>query len=103
MTEEELRKEATSLIEDYHSLLLYQRYLALKKAVEEDRRLQSLAKKRKTIQDGIRFLGRGEKEKAIAEAKALEDAYDEDPKTVNLRAVREELLSLLLPLTETRF
>lgn len=99
MTEkEELEKDTDKLIEDFRNLDLYKRYIALKKAVKEDKHLQDLRKNEEDIKKSLKYLKNKEKQDAISKAKAYLDEYNKSELVTNYNAVKNELLQLLKPL-----
>lgn len=99
MTEkEQLEQEVDNLIEDFHNLDLYKRYLALKKAVEEDKHLKDLKKNEEDIKKSLKFLKNKEKQDAIQKAKAYLEEYNSSELVINYNAVKNEILLLVKPL-----
>lgn len=95
---EELEERIGELASSFHSLPLYQRYIALKNAIQEDRRLQDLLKNEEDIKKSLRFLKNDEKKEAIKKAKAYLEEYEANELVINYKAVKEELIRLLEPL-----
>ncbi len=102
MTERELLDKIDNLLRDFRELSETRRYLALKKAVEEDRRLALLLEESRALQKKARLLPTPNKEAMLEKAKSLYREYEEDPLVVNLRSCKEELLDLLRPLSDFR-
>lgn len=99
--EEQLREEAQDLVEDFETLPLYRNYQELKKAVANDQRLAEL---RRAAQDKRRGIGKTDdvqrQLKLIAEARALEEEYQSDPRVSNLANLKEELERIADRLTD---
>lgn len=95
---EELERKIGELADCFHSLPLYKRYLALKNAIQEDKRLQDLLRNEEDIKKSLRFLRNEEKKEAIRKAKAYLEEYESNELVINYQAVKEELIRLLEPL-----
>lgn len=102
MTEEELYQEVDKLLLDFSSLALTKRYQIAKKALAEDQHLQQIDQQRKKLQHGIRYLPDDKKHDRILACKKLQEEYDNHPLVINYRQLKEEVLQLIKPLTETR-
>lgn len=102
MTEEELESRIDSLLSAFLDLPETKRYLALKKALKEDKRLNGILEEMTSLQKKARLLPSPEKEKMLKKAKELYDTYREDPLVINLRSGKKELLELLRPLSDFR-
>lgn len=99
MTEKErLLNEAKQLIEDYHSLDLYKRYLSLRKAVLESKELSDLYQKQDSLKRSAKFLSGDEKKECLKKAKEYYDSYRSSPLYVNYLQCKEELIKIVSPL-----
>jgi|GEM_PF-5926151 len=100
--EERLLKKARELREDFRSLPLYQRYLALKKSHAEEVRIQNAEKEVDSLKKSLRFLSSEERKDVLEKAKAIQKSLDEEPLLVNEKSVQASLLALLAPLREAK-
>lgn len=95
---EDLLKEIDILVDSFKSLPIYNRYISLKKAINEDKHLQDLLKNEEDIKKSLKFLKNEEKQEAIKKAKSYLEEYNNSELVLNYKACKEELLELLEPL-----
>ena len=103
MTElEELYDKVDSLLASFHKLPIVQKYQALSLAIKEDKHLMEIKGQRERLQSSIRYLKNEKKDEAIKACKELQIEYDNDPLIINFLSIKEEILKLIEPLTETK-
>lgn len=103
MTElESLYEKADSLIASFHCLPVVRRYQELSLAIAKDEHLTKIKKQRETLQASLRYLKNEKKDEAIKACKQLQIEYDNDPLIINFLSLKEEILKLTEPLTETK-
>ena len=96
MTEEEnLSIEIKKLIDDFYSLDVVKKYLALKSEVESDSHLVSIKKEREDIQKNLKNITGEDKIKAMDLARSLFAEYENDPLVINYKSAKDEVVSLL--------
>lgn len=100
MTEEELQKKIDHLLDSFESLPEVKRHRLLKKAVQEDSRLQRLLSSYRSLQTEARRLPLSQRKEKLRKAQEAYLEYENDPLVVNLKASREEILALLSPLSQ---
>lgn len=91
MTEEEdLKAEATKLVESFKELKVVQEYLSLKEAIANDEELNQTKIKAKEKRKQIALSDNIQDQlKLIAEVKELEKSINDDPKLINLSNDKE--------------
>lgn len=101
MTEKEsLEQQANTLIKDFHSLPLYQRYLTLGKTIQEDKHLQDIQTQEELLKKSLKFLSGKEKEETLKQAQRLYESYQSDPLVVTYHQVQDELKELTKELAQ---
>jgi cell fate (sporulation/competence/biofilm development) regulator YmcA (YheA/YmcA/DUF963 family) len=103
MTEKEsLEQQANTLIKDFHSLPLYQRYLTLEKTIADDKHLQDIKTQEELLKKSLKFLSGKEKQDALSQARSLYESYENDPLVVTFHQVQDELNQLTQALAQAR-
>jgi cell fate (sporulation/competence/biofilm development) regulator YmcA (YheA/YmcA/DUF963 family) len=103
MTEmDDLYLEAEKILQDYASLDTVRKYQLAKEALENNTHLTQIRMQRERLQHSIRLLKDDKKDEAMKACKELQIEYDNDPLVINYLTLKEEVLKLIEPLTETK-
>lgn len=97
-----LNQKAEDLLSDFKSLDIVKRYQSVATSLKEDERLQKLKHDREKLQASIKYLKNEKKDEALKACKEMQIEYDNDPLVINYLSLKEEILELIKPLTETK-
>lgn len=100
---EELKKRAYELVEDFNNLDIYQEFLKYKSYLENDEELNKIKKQRDTLQKDLKYLHGDKKKEALKLAQELNDQYNSSPLVINYLALKKELEELLYSYTNFEF